>query len=80
MNIEITECLPQKTESALSKLHPWMMKHHLFANFTFDNDGGDLVFSVFIEDAEEAKELAQELLHCYNKLMHWAENQEEREE
>lgn len=29
---------------------------------------------------EEAKELAQELKHAYNKLMHWIDKQEDREE
>lgn len=30
-------------------------------------------------NAEEAKEIAQELRHCYNKLMHWIEKREENE-
>lgn len=77
MKIEITEGFPQQKESSLSLMNPWMMKHHLFVRFNDEVDGDRI--SVFVEDAEEAKELAQELLHCYNNLMHWAEKFEEME-
>lgn len=78
MKIEITEGFPQQKESSLSLMNPWMMKHHLFARF-YDEYDEDRI-GILIEDAEQARELAQELKHCYNKLIHWAEKQEEREE
>lgn len=78
MKIEITEGVPTIGTSIISEMYPWMKKRHIFVNFYDEVD--DIVIGELVEDAEEAKELAQELLHCYNKLMHWAENQEEREE
>ena len=77
MNIKIIEGFPQKKESSMSLTNPWMMNHHLFASFLdkTTNKG----FTLFIEDAEDAKELAKELLDAYNKLMHWVEKREEEE-
>ena len=74
MNIKIIEGFPQQKESSLSLMNPWMMKHHLFIEF-FEGVNGESV-TEFIQDTEEAKELAQELLDAYIKLMQWAEKRE----
>lgn len=78
MNIEIIEGFPQKKKDALSKMHPWMMKHHLFVHFTECGEGE--VVSTFVETPEEARELAQELQHAVNKLLHWIEKRSGEEE
>ena len=70
MKIEITDY------SHLDGFNSWW-KERIRIYFFDPEDNSEIQM---LCNAEEAKELAQELLHCYNKLMHWAENQEEREE
>jgi len=77
MKIEIIEGFPQHKENALSKLHPWLLKHHLFVCFIDYIDDNEI--KEFIETPEEAKELAQELQHAVNKLLHWIEKREEED-
>lgn len=78
MDIEIIIGYPQQKPSAMSQLHPWLMKHHMFVNFIDYID--DKEISVFIEDVKDAEELAEKLIDAYNSVVHWIEKQEEREE